>query len=109
LSDDEIERIEQAGEIEPASAVVYAAPNQFIAEMACQALIEEGIPAVIGERVTEALSSIQFGEGFWGEVCVPPSQEERARAVLEAFLASAGDISEEELAAAAENASDPGV
>jgi hypothetical protein len=109
LSDEETEQSEQEEEIEPASAVVYAAPNQFAAEMACQALAEEGIPAIVGERVTVALGSIRVSEGFWGEVCVPPSQEERARAVLEAVLASAGQISEEELTAAAESSSDPGV
>jgi len=108
MSDEEIEAQEEE-DLEPASAVVYAAPNQLLAEMACQALAEEGIPAVIGERVTDALGSIRISEGFWGEVCVPPSQEERARAVLEAFLASAGEISEEELTEAAERESDPGV
>jgi hypothetical protein len=109
MSDEEIEESDLAEEIEPASAVVYAAPNQVVAELACQVLAEEGIPAVIGERVTDALGSIRVSEGFWGEVCVPPSQEARARAVLEAFLASAGQISDEELTEAAENASDPGV
>jgi hypothetical protein len=108
MSDEEIEAQEEE-DLEPASAVVYAAPNQLLAELAVQALAEEGIPAVIGERVTDALGSIRVSEGFWGEVCVPPSQEERARAVIDAFLASAGEISEEELAAAAERESDPGV
>ena len=108
MSDEEIEAQEEE-EFEPASAVVYAAPNQLAAELAVQVLAEEGIPAVIGERVTDTLGSIRVSEGFWGEVCVPPSQEERARAVIDAFLASAGEISEEELAAAAERESDPGV
>ena len=92
------------------TVAVYAAPSEILAEMVRGALEAEGIAAVIGEQVTDAYAgAFALAEGFWGEVRVPASDEDRARAVLEAFEQGRGAASDAELTAQAESASDPQV
>jgi hypothetical protein len=91
------------------TVAVYAAPDHVTAEVVRGALEAEGIAAVIGEQVTDAYAgAFALGEGFWGEVRVPEADAERARAILADF--ESGQVaSDEELAALAEQASDPAV
>lgn len=98
-------------EQEPAPPVaVFAAPDAVTAEMVRGVLEAEGIRAVIGEQVTDALApSLQQGEGFWGEVLVAASDAAAARAVLAAYEAGQAGVSEEELASEAARTSDTGV
>ncbi|GAB4470456.1 MAG: hypothetical protein OHK0029_43270 [Armatimonadaceae bacterium] len=85
--------------------VAYVAPNEWLAEMVRANLESEGIPARIGERVTDAYAPVlQVSEGYWGEVVVPAEFAERAQEVIAALEAGAGAFSDEELAAAAEEA-----
>ena len=92
------------------TVAVYAAPDQPTAEVVRGALEAEGIPAVIGEQVADAFAGAQAtGEGYWGEVRVRAEDEARARAVLAAYEQPGAAVPEEELAAQAEAASDPGV
>ena len=97
------------GEAAEMTVAVYAAPDQVTAEVVRGALEGEGIPAVIGEQVADAMAGpLAVGDGFWGEVRVPASYEPQARAALEAFE-QGGVTSDEELTAQAEAASDPQV
>jgi hypothetical protein len=88
---------------------VYAAPDQMTAEIVRAALEAEGIPALIGEQVTDAAPTLSIGEGFWGEVHVPATLAEEARLILQAIEEGRLGVSDEELNAAAERESDPGV
>ena len=98
-----------ADETAEMTVAVYAAPDQVTAETVRGALEAEGIPAVIGEQVADAFSgAMALGEGFWGEVRVPATYEQQARDALAAFEQETA-LSEEELAAQAEAASDPQV
>ncbi len=91
------------------TVAVYAAPDQVTAEVVRGALEGEGIPAVIGEQVADAMAGpLAVGDGFWGEVRVPASYEDQARGVLAAFEQGSA-TSDEELTAQAEAASDPQV
>lgn len=92
------------------TVAVYAAPDQVTAEVVRGALAAEGIDAVIGEQVADALSGpFSLAEGYWGEVRVPSEQVDRARAVLATFEQAQTPVSEAELTAQAESASDPAV
>jgi hypothetical protein len=92
------------------TVAVYAAPDQPTAEVVRGALESEGIPAVIGEQVAESLAGqLSIAEGYYAEVRVPPAYEAQARATLDAFDQGQNNVSDEELNAQAEAASDPGV
>jgi hypothetical protein len=79
-------------DFEPTLAV-FAAPDAVTAEIVRGALEAEGIAAVIGEQVTDALAGpFAVGESFWGEVRVPKSEFERARALVAAFDAGDGAL-----------------
>ncbi len=92
------------------TVAVYAAPDQPTAEVVRGALEGEGIPAVIGEQVAGWLAGqLAVGEGYYAEVRVPPAYETQARAVLADFEQEQGGVSDEELFAQAEAASDPRV
>ena len=89
---------------------VYAAPDQPTADVVRGALEGEGIPAVIGEQVAGSLAGqLSVAEGYYAEVRVPPAFETQARAVLADFEQGRGGVSDDELAAQAEAASDPQV
>ena len=103
MTDDteEIEDTAEFDDIEEAVAV-FAAPDEMTAQIVRSALEAEGIPAAIGEQVASALApGLSVGEGFWGEICVPASLAEQARAVIAALEEGSGRVSEEELAEAA--------
>src|SRR5687767_10396461 len=92
------------------TVAVYTAPDQATAEIVRGALEGEGVPAVIGEQVAGSLEgALEVGEGYWGEVRVAAHDEGRAREILAAFESGQGGISEAEIAAQAEAASDPEV
>jgi len=98
-----------AGAVEMTVAV-FAAPDQPTAEIVRGALVGEGIPAVIGEQVADALAApLEVAEAYYAEVRVPPAYETQARQVLDAFEAGSGPVSDEELAAQAAATSDPEV
>ncbi len=103
---------EDAAEI-VVTVAVYAAPDRMTAEVVRGALEGEGIYAVIGEQVADAYAgALAVGESFWGEVRVRADQETEARAVLADFdsgARSASGVSDAELTAQAETASDPEV
>ncbi len=74
------------------SVAVYAAPDSITAELVCGALRDAGIPAVIGEQVANAYGgALATGEGYWGEIRVPPEEVARAREVLAALETGAAD------------------
>jgi hypothetical protein len=106
-SDEDRDTADDAGE--PGVVAVYAAPDPMTAEIVRAALEAEGIPALIGEQVTDAAPTLSVGEGFWGEVHVPASLAEEARLILQAIDEGRLGISEEELTEAAERDCDPGV
>ncbi len=82
--------------------VVFSAPDEMTAQIVRSALEAEGIPSAIGEQVVSALApGLRIGEGYWGEICVPASLAEQARAVIAALEEGSGRVSEEELAEAA--------
>jgi hypothetical protein len=93
------------------TVAIFAAGDAVTAEVVRGMLEAEGITALIGEQVTSAYGgAFAVGEGFWGEIRVPASQEEAARALLSGYDAgdsSAGDT--EELTRAAESSFDPEV
>ena len=92
------------------TVAVYAAPDQPTAEVVRGALENEGIPAVIGEQVAGSLAGqLSIAEGYYAEVRVPPGYEAQARALLADFEQGRGGVSDEELTAQAEAASDPQV
>lgn len=92
------------------TVAVYAAPDAITAELVRGALGAQGIAAVIGEQVADALGGpLEVGEGYWGEVRVPAHDADRAREVLLAFEQGQGAASDAELTAQAEAASDPQV
>ena len=92
------------------TVAVYAAPDAVTAEIVRGALEGEGILAVIGEQVTDALAGpFAVGESFWGEVRVNAADEAAARAVVAAFESGEGGFTDEELAAQAAQSEDPGV
>lgn len=71
---------------------VYLAPDEWQAEMARLALVENGIPAVTQSLMIPGFSVLTAPqEGGWGDVLVPPDQETTARDFLEAFLERTGD------------------
>ena len=101
-----------AGAAAPAemTVAVYAAPDAITAELVRGALEAQGIPAVIGEQVSDALGGpLEVGEGYWGEIRVSPQDADRAREVLQALEQGQGATSDAELTAQAEAASDPQV
>ncbi len=92
------------------TVAVYAAPDQPTAEVVRGALESEGIPAVIGEQVAGSLAGqLSIAEGYYAEVRVPPAYEAQARVALAAFDQGQNGVSDEELTAQAEAASDPRV
>jgi len=94
----------------PGTFAVFRAATEIEAEMVRLLLEAEGIPARIGEQVTRYYApTLQIAEGYWGTVLVPAAAAEQAQAVLDAYAEGQGRVSEEELAAAAEQATDPGV
>jgi hypothetical protein len=89
---------------------VYAAPDQITAELVRGTLESEGIPAVIGEQVADAYAgAFALGEGYWGEVRVAAADADRARAVLANYEQDQAPVSDAELTAQAEAATDPQV
>ena len=97
------------GDAAEMTVAVYAAPDQVTAEVVRGALEAEGIPALIGEQVADAMAGpLAVGDGFWGEIRVPASHEQQARDVLAAYEQGSA-TSDEELTAQAEAASDPQV
>ena len=93
------------------TVAVYAARDAVTAEVVRGMLAAEGITAIIGEQVTDALGgAFAVGEGFWGEVRVPGSEEEVARSLLQSYENGQGDnAAAEELNRAAESSFDPQV
>jgi hypothetical protein len=92
------------------TVAVFAAPDAMTAEVVRGMLLGEGIVAVIGEQVTSAVGgALAIGEGFWGEVRVPATQAEAARALLEAYETGDSDATSEALSQAADAAYDPEV
>ena len=107
--EEELSGTAPTGEMVERTVAVYAAPDQVTAEVVRGALEAEGVPAQIGEQVADAMAGpLAVGDGFWGEVRVPASHEQQARAILDAFEQGSA-TSDEELTAQAEAASDPGV
>jgi hypothetical protein len=104
MTDDTTE-LEDADELEDdieEAVAVFAAPDEMTAQIVRSALEAEGIPAAIGEQVTSALApGLSVGEGFWGEICVPASLADQARAIIASLEEGSGRVSEEELAEAA--------
>jgi|GEM_PF-4526451 hypothetical protein len=95
---------QDAGNPEAEVAVaVFAAANQMDAEIIRATLEAEGIPAAIGEQVTEFYAPIlQVSEGMWGKVVVPAVFAGQARQLIADLQEGKGRVSEEELADAAE-------
>lgn len=92
------------------TVAVFSAPDQPTAEVVRGALIGEGVPAVIGEQVADALAGqLSLAEGYYAEVRVPAEYEKAARQIIAAFESGQTGVSDEEFAAQAEAASDPGV
>ena len=82
------------------TVAVYAAPDGITAELVRGALQDAGINAVIGEQVADAYAgALALGEGYWGEVRVPPGDVGRARTVLDAFEAGQGAATDADLSA----------
>ena len=89
---------------------VYTGANQPDAGIVRGALMAAGIPAIIGERVTEAYApNLAIAEGHWGTIAVPQELEVQARQVLAAFAEGQGRIPDDELDAAALGSFDPRV
>src|SRR4051794_33084983 len=89
---------------------IFLAATEIDAEMVRLLLESEGIPVRIGEQVNWAQAPmLQLAGGYWGKVFVPASAAMRAREILDAYEEAQGRVSEEELAEAAERATDPGV
>jgi hypothetical protein len=92
------------------TVAVYAAPDAVTAEIMRGMLAAEGIEAVVGEQVANAYAgALAVGEGYWGELRVLPEDADRAREALRTYGDSDSAVSDEELDAEAQAASDPGV
>lgn len=88
-----------------AVVAVFAAPDRMTAEMVRGALEDAGIPALIGEQVTDAYAgAFALAEGYWGEIRVPAGDAERARELLQALESGQGAATDADLAAAADDA-----
>jgi hypothetical protein len=96
---------------EETTVAVYSAPDRVTAEIVRGALEAEGIPAVLGEQVADAYAGpLSVGEGYFGEIRVAAADAETARAVLAAYEAGQGQISDDDSDAAVTTAAaDPAV
>lgn len=89
---------------------VYSGPTQLETEMVRGSLMAAGIPAAIGEQVTEAYAPmLAVSEGYWGTITVPAPYEAQARTVLAGLAEGEARVSDEELESAALDSFDPRV
>ena len=85
-----------------ATVAVFSAPDGVTAEIVRGALDSEGIHAVIGEQVSDMLGhAIALAESYWGEVRVPASEADSARAIVASFEAGDGAITDDTILDAA--------
>jgi len=90
---------------------VFAAPDEATAGIVRGMLEAEGVPAVIGEQVTDAYRGpLTIAEGYYAEVRVAAEDADIARALLDAYeRGERGPATDAELSAHAEASFDPRV
>ncbi len=91
------------------TVAVFAAPDEATAGIVRGMLEAEGVPAVIGEQVTDAYRGpLTIAEGYYAEVRVAAEDADIARALLDAYeRGERGAATDAELAAQAEASFDP--
>lgn len=74
-------------EIEQKSLVpVFRAPTELVANIIKGLLESESIPVTISSRQIPWMDGVMtMGEGFYGDLLVPESEESKARQVIEAY------------------------
>ena len=95
---------------ETPQVTVYSGATQLETEMVRGSLMAAGIPAFIGEQVTEAYAPLlESSRGFWGTIIVPASFEEQAYSIIRALESGNTGVSDAELESAALDSYDPRV
>jgi len=69
-----------------ATCVAHVPENRFEADILCQALEREGIPASCIRHEETAYNGIFIPQRGWGAILVPLTQRERALAVIREAL-----------------------
>ena len=74
---------------EDESVIIFHAPDEIMANLLVDVLEAEGITAMISSQQIPWYDGImQVAKGYWGDIRVLRSQEERARRIVEDFLSA---------------------